>query len=90
MFSFIFFLLICDGSFVYYIYVFQLRGQMEEANQVLLRKKLIDLAQRITWYFNHWLFLKVSCVINVAPKGLRLKKSAHIRNTFESFLEKME
>ena len=47
---------------------------MEEDNRVLLRKNLINLAQRMTRYFNHWLFLKVSRVINVTPKGLRLKK----------------
>ena len=61
---------------------------MEEDNRVLLRKNLINLAQRITRYFNHWLFLKVFRVINGTPKGLRLKKPAQIGNTSESFWER--
>ena len=60
---------------------------MDEGNRAL-KKSLINLAAKITRYFNHWIFLNVSLVLNVIPNGLKLKKSPQIGRKSEEFSRK--
>ena len=57
---------------------------MDEGNRAL-KKSLINLAAKITRYFNHWIFLNVSLLLNVIPNGLKLKKLPQIGRKSEEF-----
>ena len=60
---------------------------MDEGNRAL-KKSLINLAAKITRYFNHWIFLNVSLLLDVIPNGLKLKKSPQIGRKSEEFSRK--
>ena len=59
---------------------------MDEDSQVLRKRYLFNLADKITRYANHWLFMKICLRCNITPNGLKLKKTPQIGKTSENFL----
>ena len=49
---------------------------MTEDSQVQRRKQLFFLAEKVTRYKSHWLFLCLCRNFDVVPNGLKLKKTA--------------
>ena len=83
------FLLFLDGAFCFFIIFLQLRGfKMTEDSQVQRRKQLFFLAEKVTRYKSHWLFLCLCRNFDVVPNGLKLKKTAQIGKQSNNFLSR--
>ena len=59
---------------------------MDEDSQVLRKRYLFNLADKITRYANHWLFMKICLRCKITPNGLKLKKTPQIGKISEIFL----
>ena len=76
-----------DCGLVFIIQFFQWKGlKMDEDSQVLRKRYLFNLADKITRYANHWLFMKICLRCNITPNGLKLKKTPQIGKISEDFL----
>ena len=61
---------------------------MTEDSQVQRRKQLFFLAEKVTRYKSHWLFLCLCRNFDVVPNGLKLKKTAQIGKQSNNFLSR--
>ncbi len=59
---------------------------MDEDSQVSRKIYLFNLADKVTRYANHWLFMKICTKCNATPNGLKLKKTPQIGKISQDFL----